>query len=152
MSSINANQYSVNFVLSRSRLTPMKYRTLTIPKLELQAAVLATRLKVSVLEQRKFRVNKTYFWTGSQIMLKYIKNESKRFPIFVTNRLHEIIANSDTTEWNYVPGEMNPADHCTRYTPFSQLLSQTSLINGLNAYRITVVLTVVNHSLQMKKM
>ena len=101
----NANQYSVSFVLSRSRLTPMKDRTLTIPKLELQAAVLATRLKVSVLEQRKFRVNKTYFWTGSQIMLKYIKNESKRFPIFVTNRLHEIRANSDTTEWNYVPGE-----------------------------------------------
>ena len=39
----------------------MKDRTLTIPKLELQAAVLATCLKVSVLEQLKFRVNKTYF-------------------------------------------------------------------------------------------
>ena len=31
----NANQYSVNFVLSKPRLTPMKDRTLTIPKLEL---------------------------------------------------------------------------------------------------------------------
>ena len=46
------------------------------------------------------------------------------------NRLHEIRANSDTTEWNYVPGEMNPADHCTRYAPFSQLMSQTNWING----------------------
>ena len=81
----------------------MKDRTLTMPKLELQAAVLATRLKVSVLEQLKFRVNKTYFWTDSQITLKYIKNESKKFPIFVMNRLYEIRANSDTTEWNYVP-------------------------------------------------
>ena len=27
----NANQYSVSFVLSKSRLTPMKDRTLTIP-------------------------------------------------------------------------------------------------------------------------
>ena len=44
----NANQYSVRFVLSKSRLTPMKDRTLTIPKLESQAAMLATRLKVSV--------------------------------------------------------------------------------------------------------
>ena len=42
------------------------------------------------------------------------------------NRLHEIRANSDITKWNYVPGEMNPADHCTHYTPFSQLMSQTS--------------------------
>ena len=99
----NSNQYPVSFVLSKSRLTTVKDRTLTIPKLELQAAVLATRLKVSVLEQLKFRVNKTYFWTDSQITLKYIKNESKKFPIFVMNRLHEIRANSDTTEWNYVP-------------------------------------------------
>ena len=42
------------------------------------------------------------------------------------NRLHKIRANSDTTEWNYVPDKMNPADYCTRYTPFSQLMSQTS--------------------------
>ena len=105
----------------------MKDRTLTIPKLELQAAVLATRLKVSVLEQLKFKVNKPY---KSQITLKSIKNESKRFPIFVMNRLHEIRANSDTTEWNYVPGEINPADHCTRCTSFSQLMSQTSWIDG----------------------
>ena len=125
----NANQYSVSFTLSKSRLAPMKDRTLTMPKLELQAAVLATRLKVSVLEQLKFRVNKTYFWTDSQITLKYIKNKSKRFPIFVMNRLHEIRANSDTTEWNYLPGELSPVDHCTRYTPFSQLMAQ-SWIDG----------------------
>ena len=102
-------------MLSKSRLTTMKDRTLTIPKLELQTAVLATRLKVSVLEQLKFRVNKTYFWTDSQITLKYIKNGSKKSPIFVMNRLYEIRANSDTTEWNYVPGKMKPADDCTRY-------------------------------------
>ena len=94
----NANQYSVSAVLSKSRFTPMKDKTLTIPRLELQAAVLATRLKVFVLEQLKFRVNKTYFWTESQITLKYIKNKSKRFPIFVMNRLHDMRANSDTTE------------------------------------------------------
>ena len=92
--------------------------------------MLATRLKVSVSEQLKFRVNKTYFWTDSQITLKYIKNESKRFPIFVMNRLYEIRANSDTTEWNYVPDEMNPAEHCARYTHFRQLMSQTSWIDG----------------------
>ena len=46
------------------------------------------------------------------------------------NRLHEIRANSDTAELNYAPGEMNPADHCTRYTRFSQLMSQTSWIDG----------------------
>ena len=46
------------------------------------------------------------------------------------NRLHEIRANSDTTKWNYVPGEMNPADHCTCYTLFSQVMSQKSWKKG----------------------
>ena len=59
--------------------------------------------------------------------------KSKRFPIFVMKRSHEIKKKTkhseDTTEWNYVPGEMNPADHCTRYTPFSHI-SQTSWIDG----------------------
>ena len=90
--------------------------------------MLTTHLKVSVLEQLKFRVNKTYFWTESQIT--YIKNESKRFSTFVMNRLHEIRENTDKAEWNYVPAEMNLVDHCTRYTPFSQLMSQTSWIDG----------------------
>ena len=88
----------------------------------------ATRFKVS--EQLEFRVNKTYFWTDSQITLKYIKNESKRFPIFVMNRIYEKRANSDTTEWNNVPDEMNPAEHCAGYTHFSQLMSPTSWIDG----------------------
>ena len=75
----NANQYSVSFVLSKSRLTPMKDRTLTIPKFELQADVLATRLEVSVSEQLKFRLKKTYFWTDSQITLKISRIKVKGF-------------------------------------------------------------------------
>ena len=92
--------------------------------------MLATRFKGYVLEQLEFRVNKTCFGANSQITLKYIKNEIKKFPIFIMNRLYEIRANSYITEWNYVQGEMNPADHCTRYTPFSQIMSQTSWTNG----------------------
>ena len=67
-----SNQYSVSFLLSKSRLTQMKDRT--IPKLGLQAAVLKTLLKVPVKEQLQFRVSKTYFSKDSQITLKYIKN------------------------------------------------------------------------------
>ena len=57
----------------------MKDRTLTIPKFELQADVLATRLKVSVSEQLKFRLKKTYFWTDSQTTLKISRIKVKGF-------------------------------------------------------------------------
>ena len=46
------------------------------------------------------------------------------------NRIYEKRANSDTTEWNNVLDEMNPVEHCARYTHFSQLMSPTSWIDG----------------------
>ena len=48
---------NVSFVISKTRLAPIK--TLTIPHLELQAAVVATRLKSKILEEIDFEVDET---------------------------------------------------------------------------------------------
>ena len=71
----NQDQNRICFLLSKSRLAPIKDKHLTIPKLELQAAVLATRLKTVILDQLEFEVDKTYLWTDSKITLHYIQNE-----------------------------------------------------------------------------
>ena len=46
------------------------------------------------------------------------------------NRLNEIRVNSDVEEWFFVPGELNPADHCTLYLPFSVLSLKSNWIAG----------------------
>ena len=47
------------------------------------------------------------------------------------NRLNEIRENSTVEEWLFVPGKLNPADHCTCYLPFSVLNSNSNWIAGL---------------------
>ena len=91
-----------SFVLPKSRLSPLKEQcSITVPKLELQAAVLAVRLKCTILEETDFDIDKVRFWTDSKITLSYIRNSSM-------NPLHEI--NSDANEWYFIPGKSNPAD------------------------------------------
>ena len=45
---ISTNDVHVNFLLGKSRLTPLKVKAVSIPRLELQAAVTATRIKTAI--------------------------------------------------------------------------------------------------------
>ena len=65
----------VSIAIGKSRLAPLKEKRLSIPKLELQAAVTATRIKTKLLEETNFDVEKIYFWSDSKTVLKYIYNE-----------------------------------------------------------------------------
>ena len=124
--SVNHIRKNCSFVLSKSRLSTLKNQGLiTIPRLELQAAVLAVRLKNKILDEKDIKIDSIRFWTDSQITLSYIKNLSRKFPVYIMNRWNEIRVNSNVEEWFFVPGELNPANHCTHYLPFS-VLSLTS--------------------------
>lgn len=46
------------------------------------------------------------------------------------NRLNEIHLNSDIYDWKFSPGNLNPADLCTKYIPFSQLMTQKLWFNS----------------------
>ena len=52
---------------------------MTIPWLELQAAVLASRLKTTILSELKLKVNQVFLRSDSSTVLKYIKNEKANF-------------------------------------------------------------------------
>ena len=94
---------------------------ITIPKLELQATVLAVRLKCTILEEIDFDIDKVRFWTDSKITLSYIRNSSKRLSVYIMTRLHEIKLNPNINEWYFIPGKNKPTDQCTRYNPLTSL-------------------------------
>ena len=60
------------------------------------------------------RIDKSYFWTDSEIVLKYIANDSRRFHIFVANRVSLIRELSSPDQWRYIESKANPADFITR--------------------------------------
>ena len=66
------------------------------------------------------------------------------------NRLNEIRENSNVEEWFFVPGKLNPADHCTCYLPFSVLNSNSNWIAGLKFPYAINEITFKTESIQVQ--
>ena len=102
----------VSLIMSKARVSPMKH--VTIPRLELQAALVAAQMNEMIKEELDIPISKTYFWVDSQIVLAYIKNKKKRLKTYVANRVSKIHSVSEVDEWKFVPGKINTADYVSR--------------------------------------
>ena len=102
----------VAFALGKARVTPIK--SVSVPRLELTAAVVSVRLEQLVRRELNLPNCKSMFWTDSTAVLQSIRNSPKRFPILVANRLAIIDEHSTVDQWHYVPSKSNPADFSSR--------------------------------------
>ena len=100
------NMININLLSAKSRLAP---KNTTISRLELMAAIIAVRLKKLAMESLTRVVKQVKFWSDSTTVLAWIKRDLS-YGTFVWNRVKEIRLLSRTDDWNYVPGELNPAD------------------------------------------
>ena len=87
LQTVTHGRVNVSFIISKTRLAPIK--TLTIPCLELQVAVVATRLKSKILEEIDFDVEETHLWSDSKIVLHHISNTHRRFSVYAAHRVAE---------------------------------------------------------------
>ena len=98
---------SINLLCSRARVAPLK-PTLTIPRLELLAALLAARLVSFVSQTLRISSPCIRFYTDSTIVLSWIRKPP--VDVFVRNRVREILTLTDDSLWCHVDGQVNPAD------------------------------------------
>ena len=75
-----------------------------MPRIELTAAVYSVRVANQLKRELSLNVVREIFWTDSQVSLGYIKNETKKFKIFVSKK----------DQWKYIPTNQNPADLASR--------------------------------------
>ena len=75
-------------MIGKSRVTPLKY--ITMPRMELVAATLSVKISALLKRELQMNCNKEIFWTGSEVTLGHIRNESKKFIIFIANRIKEL--------------------------------------------------------------
>ena len=101
---------SVRLWTSKFRLAPVK--ELSIPRLELMACLLLSRLMVSV--EKEVSVKNVFCWTDSQIALWGIRQRRKEWKICVQNRVETLRQNVNVENWGFVPTSLNPVDICTR--------------------------------------
>ena len=110
-----------SFVMGKSRVAPLK--PVTIPRLELTAAVCSVRISQQLRRELEYTIDQEYFWTDSKVVLGYIANESRRFHVFVANRVQEIQENTSVDQWKYVESKQNPADEASRGLKTQELLN-----------------------------
>ena len=121
-------QIHCSLLMAKSRLAPLK--TMTIPRMELSAAVLATRLDRMMLQELTVNIASSTFWTDSTCVLRYIENKDKRFQTFVANRISSILDQSTPQQWRYVDTTLNPADEASRGMTVDALLTSVRWTQG----------------------
>ena len=104
----------VRQVKAANKLAPKK--TISVPRLELNAALLGARLARAIQDALPDSVNKRRFWTDSSTVQNWIRAASADYQVFVSNRVGEIQTVTEEGEWRFVPGVLNPADAATRST------------------------------------
>ncbi|KAK3881885.1 hypothetical protein Pcinc_013710 [Petrolisthes cinctipes] len=104
--------YSSQLLAAKSRVAPV--RQITIPRLELCAAVLSARMRKVIEKESRFKFEEVLHLTDSMIVRSQIQKESHGFGTFVATRIVEIQALTNTDEWWWTTSTDNAADFATR--------------------------------------
>ena len=102
----------VQLLAAKASLTPL--HTVTIPRIELCAAVMAVKADEMLKNELGLDLRPSTFWSDNKVALSYIRCESRRLCVFVANRVALIRSNTTVDQWKYVPSGENPADVLSR--------------------------------------
>ena len=117
-------------VMAKSRVTPLK--PVTVPRLELTAAVVSTKISSLLQKELNYQDMQEFFWTDSRVVLGYISNEARRFHTFAANRVQAIRDHASPEQWRYVDTKDNPADDASRGLGANELIRSERWWNGPN--------------------
>jgi len=87
--------------MGKARVAPTK--VITIPRLELSAAVVAARTASFLKRELEFQDIREYYWTDSKVVQGYINNDAKRFHVFVANRIQTIRSSTEPSNGDTLP-------------------------------------------------
>lgn len=118
-----SGEVTLSLLAGKSRVAPIT--PLTVPRLELSAALLLVRLLAFVLRSFAARPASCICWTDSTIVLTWIRAHPSRWKTFVANRVSAIQTQLPDAEWRHVPTSDNPADCASRGLLGDELLHHT---------------------------
>ena len=99
------------FLIGRTKVAPLNQES--IPKLELQAALMGARLCKFASDEMRLKPHSTHFWTDSTTVLSWIASPGK-LKTYCANRVGEILTLCKADQWKHIPVRLNPADSATR--------------------------------------
>ena len=109
----DGGRYTLCFVARKSRVAPGK-SSMTIPRLELCAAVIAAKVAHQIVQEHKCVFSRIVFWTDATVVLRCLHDTKSRHKKFVAKRIAAIHAYSAPNQRRYVDSASNPADVFSR--------------------------------------
>ena len=95
----------VRLLIAKTKIGPKK--VLSIPKMELQGALMGARLAEYVKSAVTRPITQRKFWTDSSCVRGWIRSTAAYYKVFVSHRLGEIQTLTNANEWRFVPGRSN---------------------------------------------
>ena len=112
----------------KARVVPLKI--LAIPKMELQAAVMASRLATFIKAELEISVREIHFWSDSMTVIRWLRSDARNYKISVAHRVGEILELTDVADWHWIPTKENVADDATRYDKPAELSASSRWATG----------------------
>ncbi|CAG7726320.1 unnamed protein product, partial [Allacma fusca] len=73
----NDGKIHTALIMSKTRVAPLK--PMTIPRLELLAALVGSKMANFIKQNHNLKISSTYMWTDSQTVLRWIRSDTNRF-------------------------------------------------------------------------
>lgn len=119
---IGDKRYS-NIVMAKAKVTPIRHKSRTqiseMPRLELCACLIASRLADTITRHYSHVKLKRYFWNDSEVVLRWIVKPNHRLLKYAISPVEEILEKTTRDEWRYVPTKLNVADIATKFQKFN---------------------------------
>ncbi|KAK7885901.1 hypothetical protein WMY93_025522 [Mugilogobius chulae] len=116
------DHHEVGFVLGKAKLAPQP--ELTIPRLELCAAVLAVEVAETIMQEIHLKVDAVRFFSDSKVVLGYIHNEKRRFYVLSvtecsTSDKSPSLLSGDLCPQNLIQQTVAEISCCRRACPYT---------------------------------
>ena len=109
--------YWTRLIMAKCKISPKNI--LSVPRMELNGAVMGNRVKNYILKNTSIEFSRVYQLVDSSTILGYVHKESGVFKPYEGIRVSEIQSTNNYVEdrlqgWAWVAGIDNPADWCTK--------------------------------------
>ena len=113
----------VSLVTAKTKVAKLKAPS--IPKMELDGAILLTKIMQNVAPILGIAKEDCHYWSDSSIVLAWLDGNSRNIGVYEDNRIHFIMERTLPELWRHVPSTENPADCASRGMMPEELLNHT---------------------------